>query len=103
MTKRSSSQQSKHDKGVKKSADYYDNQGYKVYADISGYPTPRYLPLKLLARFVWISHISVSVAPYDYGDKNGHIQRAPPGMARSSGRPKTAGGPHQTPTLRDRC
>ena len=40
MTKRSSSQQSKHDKGVKKSADYYDNQGYKVYADISGYPTP---------------------------------------------------------------
>lgn len=41
MAKRSPRQKSKHDKAVKVSADYYKGQGFKVKADISGYPTPK--------------------------------------------------------------
>lgn len=41
MAKRTPRQQSKHDKGVQKSAEYYEEQGYNVQADIPGYDKPR--------------------------------------------------------------
>lgn len=40
MAKRSPRQQGKHDIGVKKTADYYLTQGYKVKADIKGFDQP---------------------------------------------------------------
>ena len=39
--KRAKSQQSKHDSRVRRIAGGYKSQGWKVQADISGYPTPR--------------------------------------------------------------
>jgi len=39
--KRTKSQQSKHDSRVRKIAGGYKSQGWKVQADISGYPKPR--------------------------------------------------------------
>lgn len=41
MTKRTPRQQSKHDAKVRKVAGGYLSQGWKVKADISGYPDPR--------------------------------------------------------------
>lgn len=40
MAKRSPQQQTKHDKGVQSTAKYYESQGYKVEADISGFNAP---------------------------------------------------------------
>lgn len=40
MAKRSKHDQTKHDRGVKASAEYYRRQGYKVDADIEGYRQP---------------------------------------------------------------
>jgi hypothetical protein len=40
MAKRSPRQQSKHDKGVQTSAEYYEQQGYEVKADLPDYPRP---------------------------------------------------------------
>ena len=40
MAKRTPTQQSKHNKGVQDSAEYYERQGYEVKADLSGYPRP---------------------------------------------------------------
>ena len=40
MPRRSSQQQSKHDAEVARIAQYYRKQGYKVKADIKGYPQP---------------------------------------------------------------
>ncbi len=41
MTKRTSRQQSKHDARVRRVAGGYKSQGWKVKADVSGYPKPR--------------------------------------------------------------
>ncbi len=41
MTKRTPRQQSKHDRGVQASAEYYEQQGYNVQADIPEYDRPR--------------------------------------------------------------
>jgi len=41
MAKRTPRQQSKHDAGVQDSAEYYEQQGYNVQADISGYDKPK--------------------------------------------------------------
>ena len=40
MAKRSPRKQTKHDSAVKKSAEYYKQRGYKVFAAIPGYPSP---------------------------------------------------------------
>ena len=40
MAKRTPRQQSKHDKAVKKTADYYKGLGYNVQADIKNYDQP---------------------------------------------------------------
>jgi hypothetical protein len=40
MTKRSTRQQTKHDRGVQKSAEFYEKQGFKVAADIKDYSKP---------------------------------------------------------------
>lgn len=40
MAKRTPRQQSKHDKGVQASAEYYNQQGYNVQADIPGFARP---------------------------------------------------------------
>ncbi|MDA2936501.1 hypothetical protein MYX06_04765 [Patescibacteria group bacterium AH-259-L05] len=41
MAKRSKRQQTKHDKGVKGTAQYYEEKGYKVEADLKGYDKPK--------------------------------------------------------------
>lgn len=41
MVKRLKASQKKHDKTVRKVAGGYKGQGWKVYADVSGYPKPR--------------------------------------------------------------
>lgn len=41
MAKRTPRQQSKHDTGVRSTAEYYEQQGYNVSADIPGYDQPR--------------------------------------------------------------
>lgn len=41
MVRRTPRQQSKHDEGVRKSAEYYEQKGYGVQADIPGYDRPR--------------------------------------------------------------
>jgi len=41
MSKRIPKSQSKHDKTVRRVAGGYKSQGWKVKADISGYPSPR--------------------------------------------------------------
>lgn len=41
MPKRSPNQQSKHDRGVEKTAEYYERRGYTVQADIPGYDRPK--------------------------------------------------------------
>lgn len=40
MPKRSKPDQTKHDRDVKSSADYYRRQGYNVKADVRGYAQP---------------------------------------------------------------
>ena len=40
MAKRTPRQQSKHNKGVQASVDYYTEQGYKVQADLRGHEQP---------------------------------------------------------------
>jgi len=41
MTKRTVRQQSKHDLAVECSAEYYEQEGYNVQADIEGYKSPK--------------------------------------------------------------
>lgn len=41
MGKRNEKQQSAHDEAVKKSAEYYEEQGYAVQADIKGFKKPK--------------------------------------------------------------
>ena len=41
MVKRANRQQTKHDLGVRKSAEYYQKNGFKVQADLEGFQKPR--------------------------------------------------------------
>ena len=41
MSKRGKGGKSRHDKSVSKSAEWYENQGYKVKADIEGWDKPK--------------------------------------------------------------
>lgn len=40
MANRTPRQQTKHDRAVEKTAEYYEKRGYKVQADITGYNKP---------------------------------------------------------------
>ena len=40
MAKRTPQGKTKHDSGVQKVAEYYENKGYRVEADVTGFPSP---------------------------------------------------------------